>query len=197
MRASRCRFVLLILAVACVAPWRAGATQPDFQALLSEAGARFTAPDGYRDAAVPGIEGFRFDKSFRDPQGGLQVAYAVRPLSRMKIDYNDPHSSAPNPNHIFPLVFGALGGQLSAGGHAPVREFPAGAAKKRFNADWASATTFDLEPQLSGDFRYGFLLAMHRNNKGDIYALFMYSDPATAKQRIGRLLANLSFDPAP
>jgi len=189
-------FAPLLFALVCAMSWPASAA-PDFSALLREAGAQFTPPAGFDDAEVPGIEGFRFDKSYRDPKGGLLVAYAVRPLARMKIDYNDPHSSAPNPNHIFPLVFGALGGQLSAGGHAPVREFPAEAARKRFNADWASATIFDLEPRLSPDFRYGFLLAMHKNNKGDIYSLFLYSDPAMAKARIDALLASLSFAPAP
>ena len=38
---------------------------------------------------------------------------------------------------------------------------------------------------------------MHKNNKGDIYSLFLYSDPAMAKARIDALLASLSFAPAP
>ncbi|MCP5367068.1 MAG: hypothetical protein H6906_06100 [Hyphomicrobiales bacterium] len=138
---------------------------------------------------------FPFDRALAAPDGGLTVAYAVRPIARMEIDYNDPHSSAPNPNHIFPLVYGSLVGLLSAGGHSPSREFPAQEARARFNADWASATAFDLDPAVSPDHRYGFLLALHKNARADVYVLFLFSDPAKAKGRIDALLTSLKFRP--
>lgn len=183
------------LVVVLIGPPSARAdAKPDFNSLLVEAGATFAPPDGFVAVDVPNIEAFPFDKALRGPSGDLQIMYAVRPISRMEIDYNDPHSSAPSPNHIFPLVFGALSGVLSSGGHVPSREYPPKTAKQLFNADWAGAMTFDLEPKISADYRYGFLLGMHKNDKADIYTLILFNDTPSAKQKIDDLLANLVFD---
>jgi hypothetical protein len=69
---------------------------------------------------------------------------AVRPLGRIPVDYEDPHGSAPDPNHMFPLMFQSLVTSLSGGGHSPVNEFPPAQAAERFNAQWASASVFDV-----------------------------------------------------
>ncbi|MEK9754723.1 MAG: hypothetical protein VW338_16125 [Rhodospirillaceae bacterium] len=72
-------------------------------------------------------------------------------------------------------------------------EFPKDEARKRFNADWASAATFDLDPAVFKTHRYGFLLAMHKNAKADIYALFLYDDPGEAKRWIESALNAIRF----
>ncbi|MCB2099695.1 MAG: hypothetical protein KDE22_02415, partial [Rhodobacterales bacterium] len=166
---------------------------PRFQTMLDEARAAFAAPEAYVETAPPAVEGFAFDRALAAPDGALVAAYAVRPIARMEIDYNDPHSSAPNPNHIFPLVYEALVGRLSGGGATPSRDFPPQDAQQRFNADWASATAFDVDPAVSRDYRQGFLLALHKNGLADTYTLFLYNDPATAKTRINTLLTSLMF----
>lgn len=168
---------------------------PSFDRLLVEASARFAPPQGFEDMAVPLIDRFPFDRALRDPAGTLQVLYAVRPIARMEIDYDDPHSSAPNPNHIFPLVFDSLVGMLSAGGHTPSRQFEDRQARKYFNADLASAATFDLDRAVSAEFRFGFLVGAHKNQKADLYTLFLYNDPQLAKAQIDALLATLAFFP--
>lgn len=175
--------IVLCLVVVVSIAWSAdntAAAQPTFQTLLAEGGVAFTPPPDYDVVEVPMVERFPFDKAIRSPNGAMQVLYAVRPISRLEIEYNDPHSSAPNPNHIFPLVFESLTGVFSA-------------ARKRFNADWASATTFDVDPDIVPDYRLGFLVAAHKNNKADIYTLFLYNDPELAKKRIDALLTSMVF----
>lgn len=184
--------LLLVVSIAGIAD-NTAAAQPTFQTLLAEGGVAFTPPPAYDEVDVPLVERLPFDKAMRSPNGTMQVLYAVRPLSRLEIEYNDPHSSAPNPNHIFPLVFESLTGVFSAGGRAPSRQFSASAARKRFNADWASATTFDVDPDIVPDYRLGFLVAAHKNNRADIYTLFLYNDPEVAKKRIDRLMTSLVF----
>jgi len=195
--AARTRAVRFVVAgfLALAAAGGAMAAAPNFDTLLTEAGARFTPPREYVDVAAPRIESFPFNRAMRGPAGVIKALYAVRPIGRMEIEYNDPHSAAPNPNHIFPLVFETLVGMFSNGGHAPSRRFPDKAAKRRFNADWASATTFGVDAAVFPDYRYGFLLALHKNNKADIYSLFLYNDPALAKQRLDALLPSLVFRP--
>jgi len=184
---------VMVLALSAMAPASGASPHPTFQTLLTEASATFVPPSGFEDVEVPTIERFPFDRAMQAGDGTMQVLYAVRPISRLEIEYNDPHSSAPNPNHIFPLVFESLTGVFSAGGRAPSRQFSASAARKRFNADWASATTFDIDPAIAPNFRLGFLVAAHKNNKADIYTLFLYNDPELAKKRIDGLLTSLVF----
>jgi len=170
---------------------------PAFDELLAEASATFTPPVGFKATTPTPFPAFPFDHALEAQDGSIEIHYAIRPIARMEIKYEDPHNSAPNPNHIFPLVFNALVGQLSAGGYTPSRQFPDATARERFNADWASAAVFDLEPAVSTDHRFGFLMAMHRNNRADVYVLFLYSDPASAKPRIDGLLDHLLFGGRP
>jgi hypothetical protein len=74
-----------------------------------------------------------------DPHGALELRYAVRPLGRIVVDYEDPHSSAPDPNHMFPLMFHSMVTLLSNGRHSPTREYPREQTGGKFNADWASS----------------------------------------------------------
>jgi hypothetical protein len=177
---------------------RAGAVQappPTFQTLLDEAEATFVTPADFTEVPVPDVPRFPFDKAVQTGAGSLRVLYAVRPIGRMRIDYNDPHSSAPHPDHIFPLVFETLVGNLSGGGNTPTRQFPEKEAKKRFGADWASAATFDVDPEKFPGYSQGFLLAQHKARKADLFTLFLYNDPAFAKKRLDALLGSLSFRP--
>jgi len=184
---------VLFAALLIASPSGVQAAPPNFQTLLEEASATFATPADFADVPVPDVPGFPFDRAVQTGAGSLRVLYAVRPISRMKIEYNDPHSSAPHPDHIFPLVFETLVGNLSGGGNTPTRQFPEKEAKKRFGADWASAATFDVDPEKFPGYNQGFLLAQHKARKADLFTLFLYNDPALAKKRLDALLPSLSF----
>mgnify|MGYP001824673077 CR=1 FL=1 len=119
----------------------------------------------------------------------------MRPLGRIQVDYEDPHDSAPDPNLMFPLMFQSLVTSLSGGGHSPVNEFPPAQAAERFNAQWASASVFDVADEFAPSHGQTLLVAMHRNQLADGYAVFLFDDYAAARPLIDADLGTLSFKP--
>jgi hypothetical protein len=82
---------------------------------------------------------------------------------------------------------------LSDRGHTPSREYPARQAREIFNADWAAAALFDANPHFAGDFRLALLVAVHRSQRADAYAIFLFDDQDLAKPRIDASLDALRF----
>ena len=168
-------------------------SQKLFQQLLKEAGATYKQPDGFRDADAKLDAVFPYEKAIRHKTQQLEIRYTVRPLGRLKIDYDDPHNSAPEPNHLFPLMFDSITAKISAGGHTPSREYSRKQAKALFNADWAAAAAFDVDPQYSRGFSQGLLVAMHKNAMADTYVVFLYNNYATVKPIIDHNISALRF----
>ena len=110
----------------------------------------------------------------------------------MKIDYSNPHNSAPEPDHLFNMLFASLAEQLPSGGNTPRREYTTEQAKELFNADWAAAV-FDASQQLTKDDKQGLLVAVHKNGKADAYTVFLFNSYPEVKQRINTTLPSLQF----
>jgi len=170
-------------------------TTPTFEQLLAESGMMLEMPKGLEPAEIRPNRLFRYDKALVSRDSALEIRYAVRPLGRIVIDYQDPHSATPDPNHMFPVMFQSLVTLLSGGGHSPTREYPAQQARERFNADWAAAAVFDVSPELEADQKQALLLALHRNGLADAYAVFLFDDHEKAKPRIDSYLRALRFMP--
>lgn len=193
------RFVALWLIVVLTnLPAQAQAPDNSFNQLLQETGMEIAMPARFKAIKARPNPVFPFDRIWRDKTAGMEIRIAVRPLARMQIEYNDPHSSAPNPEHVYPLVFQSLVGQLSRGGAMPTRAWPADKAKKLFNADWASAALFDADPMLNSPHKNALLLAFHRAGIGDGYVLVLFSNVPSAKPDLDKVLTVLRFrDPLP
>ena len=168
-------------------------SQKLFQQLLKEAGVTYKQPDEFRDAGAMLDAIFPYERAIRHKTQQLEIRYTVRPLGRLKIDYDDPHNSAPEPNHLFPLMFDSITAKISAGGHTPSREYSRKQARELFNADWAAAAVFDVDPQYSKGFSQGLLVAMHKNARADTYVVFLYNNYATVKPIIDRNISALRF----
>ncbi len=167
-----------------------------FLRLLAETGVRISLPPAYRPMPAPAMTDlpWSFDRAWRHPEDLVEVRVMVRPLARMEIDYDDPHSAAPNPEHVHPLVFQSLIDNLSAAGSTtPSRTFPVEKAKKLFNADWAAMAAFAPDPAVNTKHREAMLLAVHKKRQGDVFALFLFSQPDKAKREINRLLSIVRF----
>ena len=107
----------------------------NFAALLAEGELQFTRPDGFIDLPAGRNPVLDYERALRSEDGTLEMRIAIRPLKRLRIDYDDPHGSVPDPNHIFPLVFESLAARLAGGGYAPSNPYPPEQAHARFNAD--------------------------------------------------------------
>ena len=130
---------LLLLIPPCLAADQSAEADGSFESLLAEGELQFNAPEGYLDLPAGRTPTLDYERALRSPDGMLEIRIAVRPLKRLRIDYDDPHGAVPNPNHIFPLVFESLATRLSGGGHAPSNDYPPDRAREKFNADWAAA----------------------------------------------------------
>ena len=71
---------------------------PAFGALLTESGIAFNCGQDYRDVALQPNEVFSYERAVRTEDDLLEIRFAIRPLSRVTIDYEDPHSAAPEPD---------------------------------------------------------------------------------------------------
>ena len=186
-------FWIPILALVGVIGCSKSAVPEPFQKLLTEAELSFTAPQDFQPLPAVANPLLPYEHAIRADDSKLEVRYAIRPLSRVKIDYSDPHNSAPEPNHLFNMLFASLAEQLASGGDTPRREYTTEQAKELFNADWAAAAVFDASQQLTKDYKQGLLVALHKNGKADAYMVFLFNSYPEVKHRINTTLPSLQF----
>jgi hypothetical protein len=62
-----------------------------------------------------------------------------------------------------------------------------------FNAGWAAAVVFDVEPGFTREYVGGLMLAMHKNRMADAYVIYLFNDYEAAKLRINENLTTLVF----
>lgn len=166
-----------------------------FEELVRESGMIFSSPEGFRNIDAVANPLFPYEHAIRNQADTLEIRYAIRPLSRLEIDYDDPHGSAPDPNHVFPLMFQSLVTRLSNGRHSPTRVYPPEQAEEKFRAHWAAASVFDIHREFTDQFRQALLIAMHKNHTADAYVVFLFDDYALVKEEINRVLGALAFLP--
>lgn len=164
-----------------------------FDELLSEASLEFNPPAEYSEISIVQNDLLPYEKALIASDKQVEIRYALRPLSRMTVAYEDPHSSAPEPNHMFTMMFTALIGNLSNGGNTPHREYTQEKAREKFNADWAALSIFDLEKAYSEKFSQAFLLAIHKNNLADAYIVIMFNENKLVKERLDAIMSSLKF----
>ena len=194
-----CRFLLIQLFTFCsLAALASSDSVPEhalFHQLIEESGLRFVAPAGFTDIALEENPVLSYERAVRHASGALEIRYIIRPLGRLSIDYNDPHNAAPEPNHLFPLLFASLTNELSSGGNTPSSEYPQSQANELFNAGLASAAVFDVNPDFSTTYRQALLLGIHRDNQADAYSVFLFNEYSQVREAIQGALSSLSFAP--
>jgi hypothetical protein len=146
-----------------------------FSKILKEAGMTYTRPPGFEELPPKANPVFVYHYRVKNAQTGIEIRYIVAPIRRIKVDYHDPHASAPEPNHVFSLVFPSLLSKLSVDGTYREKEYPPLEALRLFNADWAGAGVFTPNPEFA-PFAHGFVVAMHKNDHADAYEIFLAND---------------------
>ncbi len=180
-------------AKASPAPSTQNEAPASFSRLVKEAGITLRIPKGWKRIAPPPNPWFDFDRAWTSPDGALEIRLAVRPISRMVLDYDDPHSSAPDPNDMHGLMFTAMIGQFARQGEMPSRDLPRAMARRTFNADWAAMAAFGADPALNTRHGEAMLLALHKHRTADVFVLFLYDDPQKTKPLLKKLLTFVRF----
>ncbi len=189
-------FGLSFTVVALLVPAMAAATsngQADFGQLLAESGLEFSMPAGFEEIPLTPNSLLQHERAIRSKVGNLEVRYVIRPIGRVEIAYDDPHSAAPQPNDLFAMLFDTLTIRLSGGGHAPDNRYPPEQARDLFNAHWASASVFDVVPELTRDFSQALLVAIHKNDLADAYVIYLFDDYEQVKGLIKSAMSSLGF----
>jgi len=164
-----------------------------FNHLLIESGLSYQQIDGFKDVNIEPEYVMPYEKRIRTKDEALEVRYAIRPLSRIEIAYDDPHNSAPHPNDLFEMLFRTLTETLAGGSHVISRAYSPDQAKKLFNAGWASAAAFDISPDISKQYKQAMLITLHHNDKADAYILILTDNLGLKKQTISKLKDSLKF----
>ena len=170
-------WVAFALAETAESPWAF------FQKILDEAGMIYERPEGYEELVPEPNPVLTYLYRVKNPETGVEIRYLVIPIQRIEIDYDDPHASAPEPDHIFSLLFPSLLTQLSVDGRYREKEYPSLEARKLFNAEWAAAGTFTPNPEFA-PFAHGLMVAMHRIGRADAFEIFLANDLAALKEAV-------------
>lgn len=197
MTAGRHTPWLLALLLVCSSVLALNRELPEnFSMLLEESDLQIEQVAGFEATNEVNSNDMPYEHAIRHSSGALEIRFIVRPLNRIEIEYNDPHNAAPEPNHLFPLLFESLTNQLTIrGGDAPSTTLTEAEAAKNFNADWAAVSVFEIDPQYSADYRSAILVAMHRNDRADAYTLLLYNNHEFAKPLIDASLSIMTFNP--
>ena len=187
--------LIAFLGLAALAADNGDALGELFRQLIEESGMQLSVPPGFADIAPVANPVLHYERALRHTSGELEIRYIIRPLGRLAIDYNDPHNAAPEPNHLFPLLFASLTSELSSGGNTPNREYPQSQANELFHAGWAAAAVFDVNPEFSATYSQALMIGMHKDNLADAYSVFLYNDYDQVKETIRAALSSLSFAP--
>ncbi len=164
-----------------------------FQQLLTEGGLEFQAPEGFKPLPVEPAYVMPYEARYVSEDGQIEIQYAIRPLSRIEIDYDDPHNAAPLPNDLFNMLFRTLTETMARNHDVISRSYTPAEARMEYRAGWASVGVFDLSPDISKRFQQAMLIAIHQNDKADAYILFLTHNLSTEKERIKKWRTSLKF----
>jgi len=188
------RLALLVFALAGALALAQQQPAPhDFAALLAEAGMVYDLPEGYAPLPVEWNEVLPYQYRVRSADGEVEVRYVIFPLDRVEIDYDDPHSSAPEPDHLFTLLFPGILTEISGWGRYKSKEYPEDEALRLFKADWAAVAVLQVVPEFSRERREALVVALHRNGHADAYQIFLGRDVKRLGEEARRVQAALRF----
>jgi len=164
-----------------------------FQDLLDDGGLVLETPADFDVLTPEANDVLSYEYAMKHQQKNLAVRYAIRPIDMVEIDYEDPHNAAPEPNHLFPMLFQSLISDFSRGGSSPSNEYSASDARAKFNADWAGVAVMDVSRDFTDEYDQVLLLALHKNNASDAYVIVLFDDYAAVKPEINAVLGSLKF----
>ena len=163
-----------------------------FQALVARCSMEFQLPSGFDFSPGRTADGLDYEAVLRVPDGSLEVRLALRCLQDAEVDYQDPHSAKPAPEHIYPLLYTAIVQEISADPHSASEGFGDNALSE-FNADWGQMSIHAPTPDFGGDYSSMLFVALHRRSAADAYLVFLFDEYSAVKESVNSAMKSLRF----
>jgi hypothetical protein len=188
--------VWLLCALALVTCTKQEAVQPNsqqaFETLAKRCKMEFQIPSGFTYANGQSAEGLDYEAVLLANGGGLEVRLALRALQDAEVDYQDPHSSKPAPEHIYPLLYTAIVQEIATDPYSASGGFGENALSE-FHADWGQMSVLTPKESFAGGYASMMFLAIHRRAAADAYMVFLFNDYETVKAQIQTAMTSLRF----
>lgn len=163
-----------------------------FLTLVKRCQMEFNTPGGFTFAPGESTPQLDYEGKLVTEDGKLEVRLALRCLADAEVDYEDPHSSKPAPEHIYPLMYTAIVQEISTDPHAPSGGFGE-AALTEFHSDWGQMSLLTPKPEFGGDYSSMIFLAIHRRAAADAYMVLLFDDYEEVKDQVKSAMGSLSF----
>lgn len=167
-----------------------------FSTLVERCKMEFATPAGFTFAPGQSTPALDYEGALLSDDGNLEVRLALRCLADAEVDYKDPHSSKPAPEHIYPLMYTAIVQEISTDPHSPSGGFGDNAMAE-FNCDWGQMSLLTPKPDFGGDYSSMIFLAVHRRAAADAYMVFLFDDYAIVKDQVKVAMGSLRFTDMP
>ena len=177
--------LVLFLVASC---FTAQAQALSFDSLLKESKLIYTQPDGFIE-----LKSNKETKHIKSKD--LEIRYSINPISRVNIEYQDPHNAAPMPNDLFEMLFRQKIEQLAHPKNYNIeqQQVHVEVAQEQFNAGWASIAVFNTNPKFFPKYQFAMLVAIHKNDLADAYILFLTNNLVKSKALINKAMSSLKF----
>ncbi len=186
--------LVVVLALVSAGACRQQADHAPFLDLLAGAEMEFEVPAGFRLMHGSDNPLLPYEGAIRSEDGGIEVRYAIRPLQGIELEYVDPHSAAPEPNHIYPLLHQAIVDAVSRNSSGPSAPLSP-EALAQYHADWGMMDLLEPDPEFAPGWDDLILIALHGNHRADAYLAILFRGEARSSPALKTALHSLRFAP--
>ncbi|MBC8370066.1 MAG: hypothetical protein H8E25_08700 [Planctomycetes bacterium] len=166
--------------------------QPALEQLVDLVGLQYEVPEGFEMSPGAANDCLDYEFALRSLSPAIEVRFSLRPLQGIAVEYEDPHSSTPNPEHIYPLMYQSIIQKISLDPYAPSGGMGDNALAEH-NADWGEISLLQPKPENNSDLKSLVFMALHRQAVGDIYVSVFFDDYESSKSTINQLLKTVKF----
>lgn len=172
-------------------------SEPDtFPKLLDKAKMSFTLPEGFHE--VPAVKNIQMNYEFamQDSAGDLEVRYTIRPIDTVK--QKQTHMNFDNELTNFTIFNTILFNISDQKLKMPdimrhVKKMPQNAVTQLFNADHVMGSMVNLGKEFGQDYKYSFILNVHKKATANAFIYLMAKDSSTLKHITRPVLSALRF----
>ena len=176
---NKIKFLITGLCFVILSSFSSDNLPKNFTDLLNRSEMIFNQPDEYSETKTIDNPQMNYDYAIINNAKDFEIRYAIRPLDERIKNYNEQKTngisgnSNIHPNELYVGTFQAVVFNVSGGKMSKISEFNPEAVKKEFNADWGALTMVEVGKEFGQNYKYCFLITIHKNNVGDAYCFYL------------------------